>query len=591
MEDMTSAASSSQRTPATPPAKPAPKSTAPALRTASQRGIHPEVLPDGVVKGVANILCDGTGRLGALSYCVPDDMVVRLGDAVHVPFGTREVHGVVLGEGDPKKATRDVIRVYGKRVSSAEIMLAQEISRRHFCDIVQVATRLSPRSGRGHDPLQAGELVLAPSETPIYYPRTADSRTRRYLLRAPLVDPVRLAAEEAYRLASVSDTAQVLVLCPTVEILEGVLAHLPSGAARLDTKAAPGAWRGLCDGGVKVAVGTRAAAMYSAADLAGVVVVEEDHPGHLEATQPYTHARDVASGRTLAMGVPLVVIGANPTPSALGAKLKVISVGTKSDWPRFRLVERQDFRPTERLVPPPLAAALERARKEGVTPLVLAERSKATRRCVRCGAERLCAECTSSLCRHQETLPCARCKTVDVRMSGWDTKRLGSLLGRHVKPLQLKALSGATDAGLVVLFDIDPALNAPGLSPESVAAHLLIVAAQAAGRGGQVVVMTSQSDHPLLQDLCVRRDQLTMAKRSWETAQQSGLPPFGRLVTVRTGQERSPRTTTWPGTIYGPRRVGSEWEVLVQVSDADLPRLGAPLERLRRGGKVRITVS
>lgn len=581
--------------PLVPPATPSEY-----LPTAYDLGVEASLVA-GQVLGVADVLCDETGRLGALSYIVPEDLTVRLGDAVHVPFGTRELHGVVIGLGRPERATREVIRVYGKRAAEAEISLAAALAKRHYSDLVAIATRLSPRSGRGHGPLDAGDVVLAPLPR-LTYPKLADSVTRRFLVRAPLVDPSVLAAHEAERLAAASPSAQVLVLCPTVELVDAVCARFVSGAARVDTKMEKGAWRGFAEGSVKVAVGTRAAALYSASDLAGIVVVEEDHPGHLEAMQPYTNARDVAAARSSVLGIPLVLVGSNPTPAGLGAKVKAVPVGTKGDWPRMRLVDRSEFAPDSRLVPPPLAAMISRAAKSGVKPLVLSQSRKATRRCTRCGLERPCTECTSSTCRHQEQAPCTRCESTAVRMIGWDAKRLSQLLGNEVEALPAKDLveyahaqsqlpPGEQTPRLVVVFDVDAALSSPSLAPEALASHLLLTAARAAGRGGQVAVLTSDPSHPLLQDLCQQRDQLAAAKRSWDAAKDAGLPPFGRLVTVRTGQESAPRTASWPGTVYGPRRAGSEWEVLVKLDDPDLEALRPHLERLRRGGKVRVTVA
>ena len=176
-------------------------------------------------------------------------------------------------------------------------------------------------------------------------------------------------------------------------------------------------------------------------------------------------------------------------------------------------------------------------------------------------------------------------------MVGWDAERLRELFGDKVEPVSLAELSAARDAGLVVLFDLDPALNSPGLQPEAYASHLVTTAARAAGTGGTVIGLTRSSDHPLLQDLFVGRDQREAARRAWRAAREAGLPPFGYLITIRCGQDRQPRTNGWPGTVYGPRRVGDEWELLVLADTSEFSRLGPYLQRLRRGGKVRVTVS
>lgn len=543
--------------------------------------------------GAVDVLVDGSGQLGALSYFVPRGMKLAPGDAVHVPFGKREAHGMVLGPGNPAKATRAVSLVYGRRCHPRELELAAEIARRHFAALGQVAVRLSPRTGRGHDPLDAGPLELDTfdDERDLVMPEIPDAARRRYLLRAPLVDPARLAALEARRMCATEAGGQVLILCPTVELVEATLARFSSGAVRVDSKAQRGAWRGFCEGHIPVAVGTRTAALFSADRLAGVIVVEDGHPGHVEATQPHTHARDVALLRAAAHKVPLTLIGANPDPAALGGRIRVFAVGGPGDWPHVALVDRNDFAPVERLVPRALPLALRRARKDGHEPVVLAQRRKAVRRCVRCAEERPCSQCTSSACRHPEEVPCPKCMDLNVRMVGWDAERIGSMLGSQARTVSAAELGECHDVGLAVIFDIDAALSAPGINPEAIAAHLIVTAAAAAGPGGTLMVLTRQSDHPLLVDLCQRQDQVAVARRAWSIAKDAGLPPFGRLVRIQTARKASPNVSGWPGRVYGPRRNGKEWEILVRIDDDDLDKLSRPIASLRRGGKVRITVS
>jgi primosomal protein N' len=565
----------------------------PAGPTATDRGITATTDDSGRVHGVADILCDGTGPLGSLSYTVPATMTVTVGDAVHVPFGTRRVHGIVLGPGDPGKATRDILSVHGRRANPKDIAVARHLAELNFGTLEQIAVRLAPRTGRGHEPASTGPVTLHPAP-PIRQPHIDDRVLRRMLIRAPLIDPAHLAATEAHRMAQ---AGQVLILCPTVELVGRVMDRFTGGAARVDTKADPGNWRGFCEGTVTVAVGTRTAALYSAANLAGIIVVEEDHPGHVEATQPYTHARDVAAARATALGAALTLITANPTPAGIGAQVKVYQAGSSRDWPRVWLIDRDDFHPTDRIVPPPLHTMLRKAVSEGHRPAVVCSPRKAVRRCTRCHTARPCTECTSSLCRHTGNPPCPVCEHDQTRVYGWDTERIRAKVGRGVQIIPANKITDAaltTDTGgprTVAVLGVDSALNAPGFEPDALAGHILTAAARLAGPGGTLAVCTDEPEHPLLQDLCVRRDQLTAARRAWDTARQAGLPPFGRLVTVRCGQDTEPQVERWPGQVFGPRHNGTEWEVLVKTDDRTLPYLRPSIERLRRRGKVRVAVT
>lgn len=540
------------------------------------------------VRTCAEVFCDNSGRLGSLSYLVPSSLSVKVGDAVHVPFGKKEVVGVVIGKGDPKKATREIISVYGKRVSASDIEFAHQVADHYFSTFTSVATRLAPKSGKGDTPLQCAAPALLDFEKASILPNIPLNYKRRYLLRAPLAPSARVAAEEAMRMLD-SKKGQVLIICPTTDAVSATLAEFSDGAARLDSKARRGAWRAFCEGVLPIGIGTRASALYSAESLVGIIVVDEDHPGHNEAQQPYTNSRDLAALRATYQNVPLTMIGTNPTPSALGSYVKVFPVAPGS-WPAMRVIDRNDFAFDQRRLPPPLMAALTRAEKNGQSPIMLAEKKKATRRCTKCGIERPCAQCVDSTCSHTENTPCSRCQETKVRMMGWDKDRLHDLFKGRAKPILLPELQTVKNCGLVVLYDIDPVLSMPGFYPDSLAAHILLAAAEAAGPGGSVLVLTSKPQTTILADLCARKDQITMAKRTYATARKESLPPFGRVVTIHCGQDKQPNVSSWPGTVYGPRKNGKEWEIIVKLKNEELPRMKNRIDYLRRGGKVRVHV-
>lgn len=566
---------------------------------------HPaEPTPDPIV-GPVEVLADQAGRVGLLAYLVPAGVDVHIGDAVTVPFGTQTRHGIVVGPSpEPEKATKELLEVCGKRSDPRDIALARSIAKFHLAELPTVLSRLAPRSGKGAAPLREDELILRPDLTPVAQHGVAGA-TRRLLVRAPLVDPVALAAGEAARMVrEAGPDSQVLILCPTARTVTATVAAFSSGAARLDTRARAGAWKGFAAGTVRVGVGTRAAALYSAAQLAGIVVVDEDHPGHLEAAQPHTHARDIASARARALAIPLTLISASPTPAALGAGVAVGTAGGRADWPQMRVVDRGQVDPVTRWAPPALQAAIAAENKVGRTPWVVAQRRTAVRRCTRCGAARPCPMCDSSLCQHQQAEPCPQCNTTDrARMVGWDGTRIADLLNgpvrapdetertERVRVVSVADLANARDVGLIVLFDIDAALSVPDLIPESMASSLIVAAAQAAGPNGTVLALTDNPAAATLADLFGPRDQMAVARRAFAAAKSAHLPPFGRLVTIRTARTRPPATKGWPGQVLGPARVGDEWELLVRIAADRLLELATPVARLRRGGKVRVTVS
>lgn len=533
-----------------------------------------------------DVLVDSSGRLGALSYLVPAGVAVEPGDAVTVPFGKQTRHGLVLGpSADPTKATRELDVRLGQRCLPIDMEVARALAERHGASFGQIAGRLSPTTDRAATPLDAGPLVLRSRADDVELPDVA--ATNRLYLRAPSVSSARIAALDALRLHQASG-GQVLILTPSTELLELVVAEFESGAVRLDSKARSGAWPGFRQGTVPVGVGSRAAALYSPSTLAGIILVEEDHPGHIEVTVPYTHVREVAAARCAAHGVPLTLVSANPTASGMGAKVKVGLVGRPQDWPRVQVIDRTTVAPGQQLLPPALRGAIKGAQADGLPVLVLADSRPARRLCAKCGDPRPCGQCSVSGCAHTDITECQRCGHAVSRWAGWDVTRLGGLLP-EADPVVFSDLRPWPSARMVVLFDVDGLSSQASLEPEHGFASVLMRAAEAAGPGGRVVALTSQPVTPVLSAF-MKRDALTNAKHVWARAKNDGLPPFGVLVTVRANWERQPSTAGWPGTVFGPRRKGTEWEIMVSCDHEQLPALMGHVDRMRRRGKVRVSI-
>ena len=78
---------------------------------------------------MVDVLVDGPGPSRTLSYLVPENLAVASGDAVHLPYGHEERHGLVLGTSvTPTMATRDLISVFGQRVDPLDLALAERIA-------------------------------------------------------------------------------------------------------------------------------------------------------------------------------------------------------------------------------------------------------------------------------------------------------------------------------------------------------------------------------------------------------------------------------------------------------------------------------
>jgi primosomal protein N' len=541
------------------------------------------------VSPVAEVLCDDTGRVGPLSYLVPESLSVHVGDAVRVPFGASERYGVVVGAGDATKATREVSEVFGPRTGPGEIALAERLAEENFVAFSTIAPRLAPRSKRGNAPLVVDpvDLVAGPGLVELGHPDLDRDVTRRLLAAAPGVSRVRLAALEAARLAA--DGGQVLVLCPTKKHVSAVCAQFVAGAARLDVvpkKDAPSPWRAFVEGALPVAVSTRAAALWSAPKLCGIVVLDESHPGHVESAQPHTNARDVAVARasdTLAVSLITTV----PTAQALGSKVKLVAVGTRDHWPAVHLVARRDLPRSERLFPPALTAAAAKARSGGPPVLVVAPAASSRWRCRGCRMVLAVPADTSS------APPCGRCGGLAAE-SGWSPERIMRTLP-NVSAVSVAELlcSRPRPGATVVLFDVDALSSAAELHPSQLAAQVAHHAAQVAGPSGTVLVLAEGGPPDAVVDVLVRRDVRRHAKRVWAHARANALPPFTKTVTIHVARSSPPRPpSSLPGRVLGPRRLDSgEFEVVVLCAPHELSAVGRYVASLRRAGRCRVTVA
>ena len=94
---------------------------------------------------------------------------------------------------------------------------------------------------------------------------------------------------------------------------------------------------------------------------------------------------------------------------------------------------------------------------------------------------------------------------------------------------------------------------------------------------------------PLLETIR-KRDTMPYIKSMWADARKEGLPPFGVLLTVKTGRKAAPNTSTWPGTVYGPRKTLDGWDIMVHVCAEDYAELEKILVSFKKPGKTRIIV-
>ena len=532
---------------------------------------------------LVSVLVDDVVRLGPLTYSVPPGILWSAGDAVSVPFGKNVKHGLVIGPGVACKGTiKSILKVYGSRVNPLDLTAAETIAKAHYCTFSQVAQRVSPRSNRNSDPLSAGELVLVASETDAL-PICETNWRERVILKAPLSGSARLAALEAAR---VKNRGQILIICPTVQMVEDVLGQFVSGAARLDSKARAGAWNGWRSGTVTVGVGTRTAGLYSALLLDGIIVVDEEHPGHREASVPYTHSRHIAKTRAALHKCSLTFISSAPSCQSLqGTKVLPVTKYGKL-WPTIITVDRAQLHPSLARNPPLVEKIMKDA---SLANYIVADNQDSRRLCARCKAPSPCQTCDKKYCEHPRESPCPMCASNGFAWVGWGEDRLKHVYKKH-KIIKLKDVDKiGTKSVRLIVPNFENVVKTSGLSIKQNSLSNIVRVIGAAGRAVEVVVIHSGSVDPLLETIR-KRDTMPYIKSMWADARKEGLPPFGVLLTVKTGRKAAPNTSTWPGTVYGPRKTLDGWDIMVHVCAEDYAELEKILVSFKKPGKTRIIV-
>lgn len=525
------------------------------------------------MSSVVNVLVDGFERLGPLSYFTGDTSPV-VGDAVDVPFGKRTATGVVLGPGDPHKAEKAINAVYGPRSTPEDIEAATFTAQGQLSPgVTSIARRLAPAKDKGSTPIDAGPVSLARS-WPFTY-EIPGGVVWALLLTPPLVSTAAVAAMEAERLSA---AGQVLILCPTTEMVAQVRNEFTSGAERLDSQARPGAWPGFRAGTVTVGIGARGAALYSASDLAGIIVVDEQHPAHVEMKAPRTHTRAAAVARAKAHRIPLTIVTDRPTPSGIGAVQRVVAVQADLGWPDTGLYNLADAGVSASSdMPDEVVLSADRLAEEGTPPVVL----------IGATTYRTCKSCGLSFDTGSK---CPACGTSAIRVRGYDAERVRAVFGDSARCCTRDELAKLRDVGMVILPDIHRSLTIPDLVPFSRTSDLILDACRAAGPGGRVVATYWGPAHPLLSLLMGAHDSMAAAKAMYSHARTLGLPPFGRVAEIHF-TKGAPDLGGLPGKVHGPVRSprGGGCDVLVRCSPDELRVLDRVVQRWRRQ-KVKFTI-
>jgi primosomal protein N' (replication factor Y) (superfamily II helicase) len=389
---------------------------------------------------------------------------VRVGSMLVVPFGRREVLGVVTGLAERSEVADEKLlsalrTLEGPSALPEDLVALAGWIATEYCSTLARALRLVlPPGATGKGPGGLGvrkrraRAVARPRHEPIGTlhteppPLTEDQRRALEAIeqaseaqaasaaapsRSDALPPARLLLQgitgsgktEVYLRAAACALQRgrgAIVLVPeialTPQIVGRFVARFGETVAVLHSRLTPAQrreeWRRLRVGEARVCVGPRSAVFAPIEDL-GLIVVDEEHDSsYKHEGDPRYDARDVAARRAAQQGALLLVGSATPRPESRH-ELRRLSLPRRVDGRPLPPVEVLDMREQAHGLHPQTAQALAEVRRDGGKAIVLLNRRGWSNflSCRSCGAVWSCPQCDVALVLHraQGRVVCHHC--------------------------------------------------------------------------------------------------------------------------------------------------------------------------------------
>jgi primosomal protein N' (replication factor Y) (superfamily II helicase) len=416
---------------------------------------------------------------GPFDYRLPEELrggVVDVGSMLVVPFGRREVLGVVVGLADRSEVAEEKLlaplRALELGVPVDLVALAEWIAAEYCSTPARALGLVLPPgaarrlSGRKRRAVARPRHLSVGSRSPHPPELTADQRAAIEPLLAALEArrPERRLLHgvtgsgktEVYLRAAASALAQgrgAIVLVPeialTPQIVGRFIERFGETVAVLHSRLTPGQryaeWRRLREGEARVCVGPRSAVFAPIEDL-GLIVVDEEHDAsYKHEGDPRYDARDVAAERAARCGAVLLLGSATPRPESVH-RTSASVLPRRVDGRPLPAVEVLDMRGDgaeidQHGLHPLTSQALADVRAGRGKAIVLLNRRGWSNflSCRSCGRVWSCPHCDVALvlhrsggyvachhCGHREPAParCGDCSSTSVARHGAGTERL-----------------------------------------------------------------------------------------------------------------------------------------------------------------------
>jgi primosomal protein N' (replication factor Y) (superfamily II helicase) len=410
---------------------------------------------------------------GPFDYRLPEELRdgVDVGSMLVVPFGRRQVLGVVVGLADSSEVAEEKLlaplRALELGVPIELVALAEWIALEYCSTIARAlglvlppgaARRLSGRKRRavarprhlavGARSPRAPQLTLEQSAA--LEPILAALATRRGEQR--LLHGVTGSGKTEVYLQAAEAALQhgrgAIVLVPEIALTPQIVGRFNERfgetVAVLHSQLRPAEryaeWRRLREGQARVCVGPRSAVFAPIDDL-GLIVVDEEHDAsYKHEGDPRYDARDVAAERAANSDAVLLLGSATPRPESVH-RVRACVLATRVDGRPLPPVEVLDMRGESNGLHPATAQALADVRAARGKAIVLLNRRGWSNflSCRSCGQVWSCPDCDVALvlhrrggylachhCGHREPAParCGDCRSTAVARHGAGTERL-----------------------------------------------------------------------------------------------------------------------------------------------------------------------
>jgi primosomal protein N' (replication factor Y) len=411
---------------------------------------------------------------GPFDYRLPEELqggVVRVGSMLVVPFGRREVLGVVVGLAESSEVAEAKLlaplRALELGVPADLVGLAEWIAAEYCSTISRALGLVLPPgaarrlSGRKRRAVARPRHLSVGSRSPRPPELSADQETALAPLIAALAErraELRLlhgvtgsGKTEIYLRAAAAALEQqrgAIVLVPeialTPQIVGRFIERFGDTVAVLHSRLTPGQryaeWRRLREGEARVCVGPRSAVFAPIDDL-GLIVVDEEHDAsYKHEGDPRYDARDVAAERATRCGAVMLLGSATPRPES-AKRLATSLLPRRVDGRPLPDVQVLDMRGEAHGLHPLTSQALAEVRAARGKAIVLLNRRGWSNflSCRSCGRVWSCPHCDVALvlhrvdgflachhCGHREPVPerCSACSSTSVARHGAGTERL-----------------------------------------------------------------------------------------------------------------------------------------------------------------------